>query len=76
MRVPISTTAHDAVVRDDRFNEITDRAPVFIKGEIEALRDHVSGVIHEGIGIELFKDVDAAVIRPSKQLADAVGGRT
>ena len=64
----------DAVVRDDRFNEITDRAPVFIKGEIEALRDHVSGVIHEGIGIELFKDLDAAVIRPSKQLADAVGG--
>ena len=64
----------DAVVRDDRFNEITDRAPVFIKGEIDALRDHVSGVIHEGIGIELFKDLDAAVIRPSKQLADAVGG--
>ena len=64
----------DAVVRDDRFNEITARAPVFIKGEIEALRDHVSGVIHEGIGIELFKDLDAAVIRPSKQLADAVGG--
>ena len=64
----------DAVVRDDRFNEITARAPVFIKGEIDALRDHVSGVIHEGIGIELFKDLDAAVIRPSKQLADAVGG--
>jgi uncharacterized protein len=64
----------DAVVRDDRFSEITSRAPVFIKGEIDALRDHVSGVIHEGIGIELFKDLDAAVIRPSKQLADAVGG--
>ena len=64
----------DSVVRDDRFNDITARAPVFIKGEIEALRDHVSGVIHEGIGIELFKDLDAAVIRPSKQLADAVGG--
>ena len=66
--------AEDKVVRDGRFNEITARAPVFIKGEIEALRDHVSGVIHEGIGIELFKDLDAAVIRPSKQLADAVGG--
>ena len=62
------------VVRDERFNEITSRAPVFIKGEIDALRDHVSGVIHKGIGIELFKDLDAAVIRPSKQLADAVGG--
>lgn len=64
----------DAVVRDDRFSDITARAPVFIKGEIEALRNHVSGVIHEGIGIELFKDLDAAIIRPSKQLADAVGG--
>ena len=64
----------DAVVRDARFSEITSRAPVFIKGEIEALREHVSGVIHEGIGIELFQDLDSAVIRPSKQLADAVGG--
>ena len=64
----------DAVVRDDRFSEITSRAPVFIKGEIDALRDHVSGVIHEGIGIELFEDLDRAIIRPSKQLADAVGG--
>ena len=64
----------DAVVRDVRFNEITSRAPVFIKGEIQALREHVSGVIHEGIGIELFQDLDSAVIRPSKQLADAVGG--
>ena len=64
----------DAVVRDARFNEITSRAPVFIKGEIHALREHVSGVIHEGIGIELFQDLDSAVIRPSKQLADAVGG--
>ena len=64
----------DAVVRDARFSEITSRAPVFIKGEIQALREHVSGVIHEGIGIELFQDLDSAVIRPSKQLADAVGG--
>ena len=64
----------DAVVRDARFSEITSRVPVFIKGEIQALREHVSGVIHEGIGIELFQDLDSAVIRPSKQLADAVGG--
>ena len=64
----------DAVVRDSRFDEITSRAPVFIKGEIAALRNHVSGVICEGIGIELFQDLDSAVIRPSKQLADAVGG--
>ena len=63
-----------AVVKDTRFSEITSRAPVFIKGEIEALREHVSGVIHKGVGLELFQDLDSAVIRPSKQLADAVGG--
>ena len=64
----------DTVVRDKRFTDITTKAPVFIKGEIEALREHVSGIIHEGIGIELFQDLDSAVIRPSKQLADAIGG--
>ena len=64
----------DSVIRDPRFGDITSKAPVFIKGEIQSLRDHVSEVIHNGIGIELFQDLDNAVIRPSKQLADAVGG--
>jgi len=64
----------DVVVRDSRFSELTSRAPVYIKGEIEALRSHIAEVVHSGIGIDLFKDLDSAVIRPSKQLADAVGG--
>jgi len=64
----------DAVIRDVKFSSITDRAPVFIKGEIEALRFHISRVIQEGVGTRLFEDLDSAVIRPSKQLAEAVGG--
>lgn len=64
----------EEVIRDARYNEITTRAPVYIKGEIEALRSHISEVIHEGVGLDLFRALDSAVIRPSKQLADAVGG--
>ena len=64
----------EEVIRDARYDEITSRAPVYIKGEIEALRSHISEVIHEGVGTDLFRALDSAVIRPSKQLADAVGG--
>ncbi len=62
------------IVRDSRYNEITSKAPVYIKGEIEALRLHISDVIHHGVETDLFREIDAALIRPSKQLADAVGG--
>ena len=64
----------ESVIRDSRYDDIRTKAPVFIKGERDALRSHISEIIVEGIGTELFKDLDAAVIRPSKQLADAVGG--
>jgi len=64
----------DSVIRDQRYLEINQKAPVFIKDERDELRQHISAVIREGIGTELFKELDSAVIRPSKQLADAVGG--
>ena len=64
----------ESVIRDSRYDDIGTKAPVFIKGERDALRSHISEVIFEGVGTDLFKDLDAAVIRPSKQLADAVGG--
>ena len=51
-----------------------NRAPVFIKGEIEFLRSHITGVIFDGVGTRLFQDLDSAAIRPSKQLSEAVGG--
>lgn len=64
----------DAVIKDVRYADINQKAPVFIKGERDELRSHISQVIVEGSGLDLFRDLDAAVIRPSKQLADAVGG--
>jgi len=64
----------DSVIRDDRYNELTQKAPVFIKDERESLRNHISEIIQHGVSTDLFRELDAAVIRPSKQLADAVGG--
>ena len=62
------------MIKDVRYADINQKAPVFIKGERDELRSHISQVIVEGSGLDLFRDLDAAVIRPSKQLADAVGG--
>ena len=64
----------DKVIRDPRYADITKKAPAFIKDERDALRSHISEVIHNGVGTDLFRELDAAVIRPSRQLADAVGG--
>ena len=64
----------DSVIRDERFKEVTGKAPVFIKGELQDLREHISQVISNGVDIDLFRELDSAAIRPSKQLADAVGG--
>jgi DUF2075 family protein len=64
----------DTVIRDPRYAAITKKAPTFIKDERDALRSHISEVIHNGVGTDLFRELDAAVIRPSRQLADAVGG--
>jgi len=64
----------DSVIRNARYKELTQKAPVFIKDERESLRKHISEVIQNGVSTDLFRELDAAVIRPSKQLADAVGG--
>jgi DUF2075 family protein len=64
----------DSVIRDSRFDEIIEKSPVFIKNERDNLRAHISEVVQDGVGIDLFRELDAAVIRPSRQLADAVGG--
>ena len=49
-------------------------APVFIHGEHEKIQDLISKNVVSGTDIELMERVDSAVVRPSKQLADAVGG--
>ena len=61
------------VIGDQRYQSDTMKAPVFIKGEIDSLRELIKTRISQGVGEEMLKRVDASPIRPSKQLAEAVG---
>ncbi|TRZ84373.1 MAG: DUF2075 domain-containing protein [Streptomycetaceae bacterium] len=63
----------ETVVSASRYEEKLREVPVFIKGQIEQLRSMISANIEEGSGTGLLERIDAAVIRPSQQLADAVG---
>lgn len=62
-----------SVVTDSRFEEHISRAPVFAKGDIKAVQSLIKSRISDGGDKEMLKRVDASPIRPSKQLADAVG---
>ena len=61
------------VVNASRYEEKLRDVPVFIKGQGPELRSMISANIREGTGTALLERIDAAVIRPSQQLADAVG---
>lgn len=65
--------ADPSVVTSSRYEEKLREVPVFIKGESSQLRDLVSANIASGEGIDLLERIDASKIRPSQQLADAVG---
>ena len=61
------------VVNDDRYSDKLAKAPVFIKGQLSDLQGLISGKIRKGAGTEIMRRVEASPIRPSKQLAEAVG---
>lgn len=61
------------VINSSRYEEKLKEVPVFIKGERDQLRSVVTANISEGTGTDLLERIDAAVIRPSQQLADSVG---
>jgi len=61
------------VVNASRYEEKLREVPVFIKGQGAELRSMISTNIKEGTGTALLERIDAAVIRPSQQLADSVG---
>ena len=61
------------VVNSSRYEEKLREVPVFIKGQGSELRSMIQANISEGTGTALLERIDAAVIRPSQQLADAVG---
>jgi len=61
------------IVKDEAFAEWTSSTPVFIKGELEPLAQHVTQSVATGGGVDLLTRIDKSPIRPSKPLADAVG---
>jgi DUF2075 family protein len=61
------------VINSSRYENALRLAPVFFHGEHEKLQELVAGKIREGEGTKILQKVDQALIRPSKQLADAVG---
>jgi DUF2075 family protein len=61
------------VINNSRFENALRLAPVFFHGEHDKLQKLIEDKIEKGSGTALLERVDAAVIRPSKQLADAVG---
>lgn len=61
------------VINNSRYENALRLAPVFFHGEHDRLQKLIEGKIEKGSGTSLLERVDAAVIRPSKQLADAVG---
>jgi DUF2075 family protein/thymidine kinase len=61
------------VIRDSRYSIELNKAPIFIKGELAGLRELIKTKIRTGAGPAALKRIDASPIRPSKQLADAVG---
>lgn len=66
MKFPPSLTLH---VMKRSLKEV----PVYIKGQSDQLRTMVKANVSVGTGTELLEKIDAAVIRPSQQLADSVG---
>jgi DUF2075 family protein len=61
------------VVTSSRYEEKLKEVPVYIKGQSDQLRSMIKANISVGTGTDLLERIDAAVIRPSQQLADSVG---
>jgi DUF2075 family protein len=61
------------VIKDAMFDEWTASTPVFIRGELEPLVQHVAARVTASDGTGLLERIDQSPIRPSKPLADAVG---
>lgn len=62
-----------AVINSSRYENALRRAPVFLHGEHQKLQELVADKIRKGAGTSLLERVDKSLIRPSIQLADAVG---
>ena len=62
-----------SVINSSRYENALRLAPVFFHGEHEKVQELIADKIRKGAGTSLLERVDQSLIRPSKQLADAVG---
>lgn len=64
---------NNEVISDSRYERALALAPVFIKGQAADLVEYITDSIKTGPGVDILQRIDEAKVRPSKQLADAVG---
>jgi len=64
----------DGVIRHDLYAPYIERAPVFLKGEVERqkLRDFIKRHVKYGDDVDLLYKIENGRIRPSKMLADSL----
>lgn len=65
--------ADSTVISDSKYENALRRAPIFLKGGHLELQALIESKIKHGMGTEILERIDSSPIRPSKQLADAVG---
>lgn len=61
------------VISNSKYENALMRAPVFLHGGHLDLQTLIQSKIKTGLGTEILERIDSSPIRPSKQLADAVG---
>ena len=61
-------------ILSDVYKEYLDKAPAFVKGDVEKLRDFISKYIKYGDNKETLYLIENGKIRPSKALQDALAG--
>lgn len=52
-------------VRDGRFAGLLEEAPVFVREDVDALREHIAASVGHGAGLKVLDRVTAARFRPS-----------
>lgn len=62
----------DNVITNDHYKFYLEKAPVFLKGDAERLRDFIKTYIRVGDNKEILYQIENGRIRPSKMLADKI----
>ncbi len=63
-----------APLYEPKFSEIMQKSPIYAKDQIEELASHLQGVVGQGDGLALVKQVTSSQFKPSKKLLDHVAG--